>query len=397
VIYKIIQSAGLLIIIAVIISCGGGSSTTPNVIPPALPPSVKTIEFHCSKDSNCPEVLIDGDPFAGESFKGYGDPSFEYDSTTDTLWLSYSWLNVLISDSGPPAVFDLGVGIHLAKSEDGGQNFQFVREIKAPEMEAHPDSGDMGWSIHEVSTLVKQADGIWQILWLKYFNPFGIDNERVDFLYWRTTADSPEQLGDVSAVWATSDVTSASWDAPINFNDIPELSDCTIQTEPALFNQNNNTYLVSSCLVVDAQGRRADLERLVLLQQDVNGYRFIEDIMDTQDANNLGVDVIQQAVISVARDGSIIMLVTGIIMDVDPSHQGCIVYEFDDFSNGQLKRDVNGNTIPRAIITSDGNGLGPGLCSYDAQNDSGILLVMTTISQNGTDIEFSLRATGIRL
>jgi hypothetical protein len=394
VVSKIIQYAALLIILGVIASCGG-NSTTSNTKTPPLPPPPTTIEFHCSKDSNCPEILIDGDPFSNANFRGYGDPSLEYDSTTDTLWLSYSWLNVLISDSGPLAVFDLGVGIHLAKSVDGGQSFQFVREIMTPEMEAHPDSGDMGWSIHEVSTLVKQADGVWQILWLKYFNPFGIDNERFDFLYWRTTAESPEELGDVSTDWATSDVTSSSWGASFNFNDIPELSDCTIQTEPALFTQNNDTYLVSSCLVVDAQGRRADLERLVLLQQEHNGYRYIEDIMDTQDANNLGVDVIQQADISVARDGSIIILVTGIVLGADPSHQGCIVYEFEDFTKGQLKRDANGDAIPRAIITSDGNGLGPGLCSYDALNDRGILLVMTTVTQNGTDIEFSLRATGI--
>lgn len=77
------------------------------------------------------------------------------------------------------------------------------------------------------------------------------------------------------------------------------------------------------------------------------------------------------------------------------AHQGCIVYEFSDFATATLARDGNGVAIPRAVITADGNGLGPGLCSYDANSDTGVLLVITTITQGGTDIEFSLRATGV--
>lgn len=62
---------------------------------------------------------------------------------------------------------------------------------------------------------------------------------------------------------------------------------------------------------------------------------------------------------------------------------------------GALVRDGSGVAVPRTMITSDGNGLGPGLCTYDANSDTGVLLVIMTVTQNGTDIEFSLRATGI--
>ena len=167
-------------------------------------------------------------------------------------------------------------------------------------------------------------------------------------------------------------------------------------TEPALFNTNNEPYLATSCLVADANGRRTDLERMVLLRQETNGYSFVANIMDTQDATDLNVDTIEQADISVARDGSIILLVTPIILGANPDHQGCMVFEFEDFAKGQLKRDSNGVAIPRTIITADGNGLGPGLCSYDAHSESGVMLVITTVTNNGTDIEFSLRATGVR-
>jgi hypothetical protein len=383
-------------------ACGSGSgsgSTVPTVITPPAGP----VTFHCTKDATCPEVMIAGDPFselnmAPDPFRGYGDPSLEYDSTTGTLWLAYSWLNIEISDPGPPLIFDLGVRTHLARSDDNGASFTFQRSVNDMAMEAHPDTGVMGWSVHEVPTLLKEPSGDWQLLWYKYFNPFGTVtgvDERQEYLYWRTIASAPDQLGDVSEVWARALATSPSWGAPIDFNLIPELANCVTLTEPGLFAFNDEIYLASSCLVADATGRRADLERLVLLKQTANGYSFVGDIMDAQDATDLGVDVIQQADISIARDGSIIMIVTPIILDADPSHQGCVVFEFADFASGTLVRDGNGVAVPRTVITSDGNGLGPGLCTYDANSDTGVLLVITTVTNNGTDIEFSLRATGV--
>ncbi len=75
---------------------------------------------------------------------------------------------------------------------------------------------------------------------------------------------------------------------------------------------------------------------------------------------DLGVDTNEQADISVARDGSIIVVVTPIILAADPSHQGCMVFSFDDFASASIARDTNGVAIPRAIITADGNSLGAG-------------------------------------
>ncbi len=381
--------------------CGGSGGMSP---PPTVsPPPPMPIQFHCAKDNSCPEVMVVGDPFAETSavpdaFRGYGDASLEYDAATGILWMAYSWLNVQISNPGPPVVFDLGVRTHLARSDDNGATFTFVRAVNDMAMEAHPDTGVMGWSVHEVPTLLKEPAGSWQLLWLKYFNPFGTVagvDERQEFLYWRTFAATADALGDVTNVWARSVATSPTWGAPYDFNTIPELADCILQTEPGLFAFNNETWLATSCLVADAGGRRPDLERLVLLRQTANGYSYVGNILDGQDAADLGVDAIEQADITVARDGRIILIVTPIILNADPSHQGCIVYEFSDFATATLARDANGVAIPRAVITADGNGLGPGLCSYDANSDTGVLLVITTITQGGTDIEFSLRATGV--
>lgn len=376
-----------------ICSCSSGSDNA------SAPPP---IQFHCARDNTCPEIMVIGDPFAEtnmvpDRLRGYGDPSLEYDETTGTLWLAYSWLNIQVSDPGPPAVADLGARTHLARSDDNGASFTFVRAVNEMAMEAHPDTGDLGWSTHEVPTIIKEPTGNWQLLWLKYFNPYGNPDvdERQEYLYWRTLAATPDALGDDSEVWAKSSATSASWGAPLDFNTIPELANCVLQTEPGLFAYNNETYLATYCIVVDGSGRRTDLERLVLLRQTANGYRFVGNILDARDANNLGVDTIEQADISVARDGSIILIVTPIILDSDPQHQGCLVYKFSDFANAILERDGNGNAFPRVAISADGNGLGPGLCSYDANSETGILLVITSFFQGNADIEFSLRATGV--
>ncbi|MDX2412791.1 MAG: sialidase family protein [Woeseiaceae bacterium] len=401
--YPIIRAVLILLASLALFACGGGSSSS--MPPVVVPPPQGPITFHCSKDATCPEVTIIGDPHSDlngmpDPFRGYGDPSLEHDSATGTLWLAYSWLNTQVSDPGPPVVFDLGVRTRLARSNDNGGSFTFVRTVNDMQMEAHPETGVMGWSVHEVSTLVKEPSGSWQILWLKYFNPFGTVtgvDERQEFLYWRTSAATPDLLGDNSAVWGKFAATSVSWGAPFDFNTIPELADCILQTEPALFAFNGETYLATSCLVVDGTGRRTDLERIELLRQTANGYDYVGTILDGQDAADLGVDTIEQADISVARDGSILLVTTPIILGADPDHQGCMVFSFADFASATITRDTNGVAIPRAIITADGNSLGPGLCTYDANSDTGVLLIITTVTGSGstTDIEFSLHATGV--
>ena len=161
-----------------LIACGGGGGSAGNTTP-SVDVDPQPELFHCSSDSSCPEILITGAPHATDAFRGYGDPSLEFDQASNTLWLAYSWLDVLISEPNPPVEFDLGVRTHLAKSVDGGNSFEFVREVNTPEIEAHPDTGVQGWSIHEVPTLVKQSDNQWQLLWFKYFNPLQMNVQAI--------------------------------------------------------------------------------------------------------------------------------------------------------------------------------------------------------------------------
>ena len=375
-------------------------------------PSAQTEEsaarFHCSLDDSCPELIVQGDPHARlngapNPYRGYGDPSLEYDPDSGTLWLTYSWLSLLIDDQTPEPSVGLGVRTHLARSDDGGRSFQYVRMLNdAPEL-THPDSGQAGWQINEVSTLVRQPDDLWQVLWLRYFkprtaNPLEALAERTDFHYVRSIAAAPERLGDVAEPWAQGWATSPSFKVRHDLTNIPELLDCAALTEPALFNDGEDTYLATGCVVVDDRGRRLESqERLALLRVEGEGYAYIGVLVNASDARNLGADRLEQADLATSRTGDILLLLTPINSGEDPEHQGCVVFEVEDLARAEIARDRDGMAIPRAILTAEGNGLGPGLCTYDPNSETGVLMVVPTfdVRPDGLDIVFSLRATAV--
>jgi len=359
--------------------------------------------FHCASDATCPEVLIAGDPHATiggnpAPFRGYGDPSLERDPDTGTLWLSYSWLDVLISSPGPPPVFDFGVRTHLARSDDNGATFSFVRDVNQTVAIAHPDTSAQGWTIHEVSTLLREGPASWQNVWLTYFDPIGQPppgtDHRSDFYYTRSVANSPDGLGDVATPWIRTNGTSASWGVVHNLSTIPQLADCAALTEPALFAYTGVTYLASNCAVFIGGVRRDDLERLVLLKQEPNGYSYVGELLDYADALYLGGTRLEQADLAVAQNGAILLILTP-IQSAQPDHRGCVVLEVTDITAAQVRRDAAGDPLKLATITGEDSTIGPGLCTYDASSQTGVLMVLHAQTQNPPETVFSLRATGV--
>ena len=368
---------------------------------PAAPGTAAPLTFHCHLDSSCPEVMVAGDPFAtlgGDPapFRGYGDPSLEYDPATGALWLSYSWLDVLVSDPGPPPQVDFGVRTHLARSDDGGASFSFVEAVNQTTALTHPDSGVPGWAMHEVSTLLREAPDNWQMLWLTYFEPYGEPPpDRSDFYYRRSVADSPEDLGGSSAAWIRGNATSPSFGAQYNLSTIPQLSDCVAFTEPALFSQGGVTYLATNCVVVQGGVRRDDLERLVLLRQEASGYSYVGALLTGADAAGLGATRIEQADIALSRTGHVLLVATPIQTGGTPEHLGCVAFEITDIATAQVRRDAGGQAVQLARITGDDDSIGPGLCTYDPASQTGVLIVLHILNADPFDIEFSLRATGV--
>jgi hypothetical protein len=327
------------------------------------------ITFHCSLDERCAEILIAGDPFATlepkpPPFCGYGDPSLEYDPASGTLWLSYSWLKALPSKGLLPWApkVDLGVSTHLTRSDDGGRSFRFVTAVNRTTRTKHPESGEDGWMMHEVSTLLRKADGRWQVLWLTYFDRIGKGPEnRSDFHFVRARAGRPESVGPEAEPWLGGRAAAAGFRVRHRLSSLPEISDCVVLTEPGLFARDGATYLAAGCIVF--AGGRQQRERVVLLRQSAEGYRYLGELLDYPDAERLGAAHLDQTDLAVSRSGEVILIVTPIRQGSGPKHQGCMVYSVDDLARARLRRNGRGHAVPREVISADGNGLGRGLCT----------------------------------
>ncbi len=359
--------------------------------------SAAPFTFHCSLDASCPEIAIAGDSPAtlggGPSpFRGYGDPSLEYDPTTGALWMTYSWLNVLVTNPGPSQLIDFGVETHLARSDDGGESFTVVEAVNQMTATTHPDTSATGWASHEVSTLVRQGVNDWQMLWLSYFDPSG-PAPFFDPYYERALGSSPDSLAPPAA-WARGYGTSPSWGAQHNLSAIPQLSDCVVFTEPALFRYDGITYLATNCTVFSGGMRQDAQERLVLLRQEASGYSYVGTLLDGADAVDAGGTRIEQADIALSRTGEILLIATP-IQPATPNHLGCTVFEITDITTAQVMRDTNGQAVQLARITGDDDILGPGLCTYDAASETGIIMVLHVFNPSPFDMDFSMRATGV--
>jgi len=364
----------------------------------AAPP----VTFHCTLDATCPAIVVAGDPFATigpgpAPFRGYGDPELEYDPSTGTLWLTYSWLDILINDPGPPPVLDFGVRTHLARSDDNGATWTFVGSLNETTPITHPDSGADGWTIHEVSALLREPSGSWQALWLTYFELLGETGveDRSDFYYAQTLGATPGDLGSTTTPWIRGLGTSASFGAAHNLSLVPELTDCVAFTEPALLAHGGETYLSTNCAVFDESGRRDDLERLVLFREETAGYSYVGDLLTYDDAVDLGATRIEQADIFYGRDGSVLLIATPIVTDGVPEHLGCVVFEITDIAAAEVGRDATGNAVQLAWITADDPILGPGACTYNPDSDTGVLMHVHDYTPDPFDMEFTVRATGV--
>lgn len=361
------------------------------------PTSAAPLTFHCSLDVTCPEVMVAGDPYATigvnpSPFRGYGDPSLENDPLTGTLWLSYSWLNVLVTNPGPSQLIDFGVETHVARSDDDGASFTFVEAPNQMTQVTHPDTAASGWESHEVSTLAHDGANGWQLMWLSYFDPPG-SPANTDVRYERSLGDSPDNLGS-PVEWARGNATSAAWGSQHNLSTIPQLADCVAFTEPALFNQGGATYLATNCVVFSGGVRQDALERLVLLKQETIGYSFVGNLLDGQDAIDAGGTRIEQADIALSRTGEVLLIATP-IQATAPNHLGCVVYEITDITTASVLRDGSGQAVHLANISGEDNSVGPGLCTYDAASETGILMVLHILNPSPFDMEFSMRATGV--
>jgi len=343
------------------------------------PDAAGPLRFHCGEaDPLCPALTVAGDAPSTDPFHGYGDPALERDPG-GALWLSYSWLDHEVL---PGTVDPLrAVRTHLAKSTDDGATFTYVRAVNV----AAPAPGNVALVIHEVSSIARRSDGSWADTWLTYAMNSAA---RGQFHYQRTLAAAPEALGDTTEAWLRGTVTTVT--TTVDASKIGGPETCAGLTEPALFSRGGVDYLITNCIV---DGTPAT-QRLIVLRETGATLELVGDLLTAADAIALDATRIEQIDLAVAKDGALLALVTPINDAAQPIHRGCVVLEVEDLATAKIARDTSGALVQRAVITSAGTSIGPGLCTYDATSATGIVLVQTYDTAGG-GVVFSMHATGV--
>ncbi len=357
--------------------------------------------FDCrDDDGRCPELKIAGDPpfelpgFGLSPFRGYADPSLRRDPRTGVLWLSYSWVSLFASPTlipGKPAL-DVGVSIHLARSDDGGRSFRHVTNIWESATETY--KGASGYSGNEVSTISPTPSG-WAALELRYFNPRGNGNDfRPDSLHFELAEGAdPGKLAMAQASMLGGSLTGSFWRPFANLSEIAKVGlACPVWTEPSLFSDNGVLYLLVQCKTPSNPARGF----LGVFVREPDGWHWAGCLTSSSDAAALGGNELTQAELTRGRDGSLLLVVTpNIVKGREEHHLGCAVLTVASLDPPRLKQGADTLLDLRArIVSSDSAQNGPGACSYDPGSSTGLLIVRRVFSPI-RGVIFSIHASGL--
>lgn len=363
---------------------------------------MEPLTFDCRTDSgHCAEIIISGDPpaqIAGYGlapFHGYGDPSLRYDSRTGVLWLSYSWVSTLVARTSKSGKLDLdiGVSIHLARSDDGGRTFRYVRSLWSGEPESY--EGAAGYSGHEVSTISPAGAG-WAALDLRYFNPRGNGNDFSpdSFHFEFAQGADPEHLATAKAENLGGPLTAKVGRPVVSLSDLAAVGiACPVWTEPSLFEDSRVLYLLAQCKTPNNPGNGF----LGVFARQGTSWRWVGRLTGRSDAAALGGNELTQADLARARDGSLLLIVTpNIVRGRQEHHLGCTVLSVASLDPASLRRNGAGAPIVRArVVSSDSAQNGPGACAYDPASSTGLLIVRRVFSA-AKGLIFSIHATGVQ-
>lgn len=352
------------------LACGGAPANDAGRDAGRMP-----VEIVCT-EASCPPLAIEGQDTAAIPFRGIGDPSLVSDGAT--LWLLYSHLAPI--GTGDSLLF--GVGVHLARSDDGGASFALVSPIEPV------TANDPLYTMHEVSSLAIDPSGA-HAVWLDYVQEAvpGGRAARDDIVLVHTSATNSVALASSPRErWLRGSATADARFGPELVTD----KSCAVFTEPDLFAHDGTLYLVANCIAAGGYS-------LELFTANGGSLAWIGTLLDTGDARALGANSLEQADLSIARDGRVLLIVTPVAgplsCDGALGHRGCTVLEIDDLSTAGVRRE-GGEPYVRAHIDAGAlsSGPGPGLCTYDANSETGVLIVTTTCGADG--LTFTTRRTG---
>ena len=203
-----------IIVSLLTMSCGKVNNENPDKS------SSEPITFDCVSGSGAEEFIVTGDPYNTFTptgylpFNGYADPSIRKEPNSNRIWLAYSFPHIKQSDNN----YVPSVAIHLAKSEDLGNTWSFVKNLFEPISMNNPANiSQAGYLDHEVINLLPISNGTatdWLAVRLNYFVPtIGGFAARPNNSFYISIvkANSPDNLDDGQVGTIGGNLTHSAW------------------------------------------------------------------------------------------------------------------------------------------------------------------------------------------
>lgn len=308
----------------------------------------------------------------GEVNNGRGDPSLEY-SPDGMGWLTYTSVDVENSI----------LITHLAKSNDKGKTWEFVKVINQP----LPDiiDGVEGNWVHETTSIVYDPDDAgkeWKIFWFRYFRAEAIAGGQGEHTWLNSWiaykyASNPEgEWSEEIPVFGMGNFKNKGVDlAGLH----PDLEDLVFFYEIGSLYKDGTLYLSLEGSVSPTGLGEWEKRKIILVSTIDHGntWRYIGTLIDYYDAQDAGY--LTYTASSLAEENNRLFLLaspSGKLSDpLDPEghHDGTDIFEFEDIANAKLKRDNNGKLI--LIKHIDDNLEKGGQADYDEQNTYGGIVI----------------------
>ena len=329
-----------------------------------------------------------------EGIKGIFDPSLEYDSNTNRIYMSLS--SVGISQAWPIET-GMTVETRLARSDDGGRTWVDPNL----DLNLNPDvtldvsefPSQAGTWRSEVSTLFFDSrNGKWGLLWLRYLV---IGQERRFDHSWFSLkqASSPENLAQASEVKLMgaagydprNDVLGGATGSPVGGapkimvnQKFAPLANCVVLSEPGVLVVGNDLLLAFNCHELPAVNTRIVLlrHRCVLENcdyEDGDQWTYVNTLAQDSDAVRMGYKSWTAADLY-ELDGQVQLLLTPTLEDsVTDGYNGCFIFRFADLEQGQLQKEL-GDLVVSTEVVGDPE-LFRGACAYHQKLEGGGVLL----------------------
>lgn len=354
----------------------------------------KSITFDCVSGSGAEEFIVTGDPYNTFTptgylpFNGYADPSIRQEPNSTRIWVAYSFPHIKQSGN----YYIPSVAIHLAKSEDSGNTWSFVKNLFEPISLNNPaNTNQDGFLDHEVINLLPISNGSttdWFAACLNYFVPTvgGYASRPNNSFYISIIkSNSPDNLDKGQVGTIGGNLTHSAWN--VNTTLIPPdlTNDYFFWNEPALYYDadNGKLYLIMVAFVYNGGKPVMSKNNVYVYSTTPAGnpnswtWQFKGTLVNSSIASELGGERLSQVDLSKGTDGKLLLICTPDDFNStknDFNHKGCKVLEIQSLENPGFERDANEKLIVRTIITaSDANDLGSAASSYDPASSTGIL------------------------